>query len=415
MKAYDIWSMKKSQLLFPLLVFLFSVFPILTSAESNLVEMIGREGCVHCVEEELFLSELSDRRGDLEVRVYDAETGEGKVLFEAITETEGISKATPITAVGGMVIQGFDSAETTGRRIETLLDAYPGAGGFEEILGAISGSSVEQETGSTCEGSDVCLPPNVAAPEDSDSMFVALPFIGSMDVSRYSLPVLAGVLGFVDGFNPCALWVLVTFLLVLLQIGNRMKMLLIAGLFIIAEAVMYYLILNVWFSTWDFVGLDRIVTPLVGALAVGGGLFFLYEWKTSGGTCKVTDMKRRAKISERVSRIAREPLSWATAVGVVALALSVNVIEFACSIGIPQAFTKVLELNSLDFLVRQGLMGLYTLAYMVDDFLIFGIALVGAAHLGKTKLYAKWCNLFGGMLMILLGLLLVFRPEKLLF
>jgi len=401
-------------------VFLLSIpmmaiaLPRVAFAEAALIEMIGREGCAHCVEEEAFLSELSDRFPGLEIRVHDAGTEEGNTLFERVTALDGISKATPITAVGGVLVQGFDSAETTGRRIEAILDTRPDAGGFEGILSA-GNLLVEQEKGSTCEGGDVCLPPVIASSENVDPFFVSLPFVGSTDVSRYSLPALAGVLGFVDGFNPCALWVLVTFLLVLVQIGDRAKMFLVAGLFIFAEAVMYYLILNVWFSTWDFVGLDRFVTPIVGLLAVGGGAFFLYEWKVAGGTCRVTDMKRRAKISARIGAIAREPLSWATAVGVVALALSVNVIEFACSVGIPQAFTKILELNSLDFLARQGLMGLYTLAYMVDDFIVFGIALAGAAQLGRTKLYAKWCNLFGGILMILLGLLLVFRPEKLLF
>jgi cytochrome c biogenesis protein CcdA len=389
--------------------------PDMASASSGLVEMIGREGCTHCADEEVFLSALAERRPGLEIRVYDAETGEGKAVFEAITATEGISKATPITAVGGTIIQGFESDETTGRRIEALLDAYPGAGGFEEILGAIGSPSVEQETGSTCEGGDICLPPNVAALEDSDQMFVSLPFLGSTDVSRYSLPALAGVLGFVDGFNPCALWVLVTFLLVLLQIGDRAKMFLVAGLFILAEAIMYFLILNIWFSAWDFIGLDHIVTPIVGLLALGGGTFFLYEWKFRGGTCSVANMKQRATIASKVREFATKPITWVTIGGVVLLAFSVNVIEFACSVGIPQAFTKILELNDLEFLPRQGLLLLYTLAYMVDDLIVFGIALAGAAQLGKTQAYAKWCNLFGGMLMILLGLLLLFRPEKLLF
>lgn len=392
--------------------FLLSVVVVSRSVsadEGSLVEMIGREGCAHCVAEEAFLSELVSRREGLEIRIYDAETPEGRDLFDRVTELEGLSKATPITAVGGTVIQGFDSADTTGRRIEALLDASGDAEGFSGVLAASGEASVEKEVGSTCESGDVCRAPG------GGPFLVSLPFRGATDVSGYSLPVLASVLGFVDGFNPCAMWVLITFLLVLIQLGDRRKMFLIAGLFVLAEAVMYYLILNVWFSAWDFIGLDRIVTPIIGIVAAGGGAFFIYEWYRGDGTCLVTDMKERARISGRVRRLAAEPLTWVTAAGVVALAISVNVIEFACSIGIPQAFTKIVDMNGVGFIGTQGLILLYTLFYMADDFLFFGLALWGAEKLRATSAYSKWCNLVGGILMILLGLLLVFRPEKLLF
>ena len=188
-------------------------------------------------------------------------------------------------------------------------------------------------------------------------------------------------------------------------------MILIAGLFIVAETVMYYLILNVWFTTWDFVGLDRYVTPVVGLLALGGGVFFLYEWYRADGTCKVTNSEQRSKISAQVRKLASEPFTWLSAAGVIMLALSVNVIEFACSIGIPQAFTKIIELNELSFFGSQSLMFVYILFYMVDDFIVLGLALWGAERLHLTTTYARWCNLFGGLLMLLLGSLLVFAPE----
>ncbi len=174
-------------------------------------------------------------------------------------------------------------------------------------------------------------------------------------------------------------------------------------------------ILNVWFGAWDFVGLDRIVTPIVGLVAIGGGLFFLYEWLYADGTCQVTDISKRAKISGQIRKLATEPFTWLPVGGVVALALSVNVIEFACSVGIPQAFTKIVEMNGLGFLETQGLMALYILFYMIDDVIVFGFALWGAGKLAQTGIYVKWCNLFGGLLMVALGALLLFKPEWLRF
>lgn len=397
---------------FVFLAFALFMFVSPVSAEDKvLVEVLGRPDCAHCDAEKAFLSDLSSRRADFEVRFYDIEGSSGRDLFDRVTESEKLSKSTPITIVGTTIVQGFDKPETTGKRIETLVDENLGKKnyGFEGLLSAGGSSGVEKTIGGTCDDGAVCRTPG------GEPFLVSVPFFGTVDVARYSLPALASVLGFVDGFNPCAMWVLVTFLLVLVQLGDRRKVWTVAGLFILAEAVMYYLILNVWFGTWDFVGLDRIVTPVVGLIAIGGGLFFLYEWLYSDGTCVVVDVKKRAKISGQIRKLATEPFTWITASGIVALALSVNVIEFACSIGIPQAFTKIIEMNHLGFLQTQGLMAIYIFFYMVDDLVVFAFALWGAGKLQQTNAYVRWCNLFGGVLMVVLGLLLLLKPEILKF
>jgi hypothetical protein len=48
---------------------------------------------------------------------------------------------------------------------------------------------------------------------ETPSTLITIPIIGKVvDVSKYSLSLMSLVLGFVDGFNPCAMWVLVMFL-----------------------------------------------------------------------------------------------------------------------------------------------------------------------------------------------------------
>ncbi|NTW13549.1 MAG: glutaredoxin [Candidatus Moranbacteria bacterium] len=404
--------MKKMSIIFLLFLSILSFFaPVSVFAkEKKTVEIIGRTDCAHCQEEEAFLRDLSARRNDVDVVTYDLGTTEGKALFDRVTVFEELSKSTPITAVGGIVIQGFESSDTTGRRIEELLDnPTSDATGFDSILSSGKGGNVEKSSGGTCEDGNVCRT------FGNDPAYVSVPVAGTVDVSRYSLPALSAILGFVDGFNPCAMWVLVTFLLVLIQFGDRKKIILVAGLFLLAETIMYYLILNVWFKAWDFIGLDRIVTPIVGLIAIGGGIFFIYEWYRGDGTCLVTDVKKRAGISGQIKKLVAQPFTWITATGVVTLALSVNVIEFACSIGIPQTFTKIIEMNRLGFFRTQGYMLIYMLFYMVDDLVVFALALWGAGRLQMTEGYVKWCNLFGGALMVMLGLLLIFKPDTLLF
>jgi cytochrome c biogenesis protein CcdA/glutaredoxin len=376
------------------------------------IEMFTRDDCGHCIDQKAFFAELEEERDDFKVNYYDLEETENYELFAEFAKAEGLTMSTPVTLIGSKVIQGFAEAETTGKMLINYIDQAKGntPHTFRSFMDAGgSEGSVESVEGGVCEeDAETCL-----IPETYEPYFVKVPFMGSVDVKQYSLPVLSIILGFIDGFNPCAMWVLVTFLLILVQIGDRKKMLQIAGLFILAEAVMYYLILNVWMYTWDFVGLDHIITPIVGTVAIGGGLFFLWEWKKSDGTCKVTNSKQRAKTRNRVQKLAAAEMTIATIIGIIGLALSVNIIEFACSIGIPQAFTKILDINPLTFLAKQFYMFLYILMYMVDDVIVFGIALYSIEKIGLTQKYSKICNLIGGLLMLVLGALLIFAPDLL--
>ena len=192
-------------------------------------------------------------------------------------------------------------------------------------------------------------------------------------------------------------------------------MMLFAGTFILAEAVMYTLILTVWFKTWDFVQMDSIVTPIVGLVAIGGGLFFLYEYRKKELACQVINLKQRSQIKKRIEELAINKFTIVTFLGVLGLAFSVNIIEFACSIGIPQSFTKILELNHLSLLQSAWYIFVYIFFYMLDDFVVFGIALYGAEKLTLTAKYTRYSNLVGGIIMIVLGILLLFRPSLLLF
>ena len=383
------------------------------AGEPLVIEVLERSDCTHCQEEKKFLSGLAERRGDFSVKFYDID-GDGKDIFDQITALEKLPKATPISLVNGTILQGFDTIATTGRRIEALLDAGEGSGQntFKRYIAASGDhrtSKAERVAGGSCSDGTVCALPN------TEPYFVSIPFIGkTVDISQFSLPALSVVLGFVDGFNPCAMWVLVTFLIMLAQTGSRKKLLQVAGLFVVAETVMYYLILNVWFTTWDFIGLDRIVTPIVGIIATGGGVFFLYEWYKSLGTkmaCQIVDAENRSKIIRRIKSFIAGDFTVLAALGIIGLAFTVNVIEFACSIGIPQAFTKIVELNHLGFLHTQFLMAIYIFFYMIDDFLVFGLAIWGFEKMHLTEKYSRWSALIGGILMLVLGYLLMFRPD----
>ena len=368
------------------------------SSPKNIIVFV-REGCAACAKEEVFLEKL--RGQDFQISLLDI--GNQKIFdkFSEITDEYNVPKVTPITLAGGEVLVGFEGENTTGEKIKTLANEKYNS------VDLYLNNSLEVE-----ENSDVCtINGNCGTASTADFLDkIKVPVFGEIDVKNFSLFSLASVLGFIDGFNPCAMWVLIAFLIALSQVGSKSRMMAVAGLFIIAESIMYFLILNVWYHTWNFIKLDWLILPIVGLVSLAGGVYFLYKFRKNNGqlVCDVSSLEHQKKTTEKIKDIVSSPLSIIGAFVIIGLAFSVNIIEFACSIGLPQTFTKILEMNNVNFFFQQFYIGIYTLFYMVDDFIVFALAIFG-----YQKFYqfgAKYSNLallIGGIILIILGVLML--------
>lgn len=363
--------------------------------------VFARKDCVHCIALEAYLNKTFT--GSIKPKYYMLEEPKNYTLYESFTEKNGIAKATPIILIGNTIIEWFQDDETTGKIIEHAIKSLTGSSYFENN----TTNAIKQKWGEACSETEGCA-------YDPTGVYVKIPWMGTINLKDYSLLALASLLGFVDGFNPCAMWVLVMFLTILAQTGSRKKMFQIAGIFILAEAIMYFAILNAWYKTWDFVKLDHIVTPLIGLISVGAGLYFLYEfWTNKDGECKVTSFEQKRKTTEKIKSIVNAPMALGIFFTTIGIAFSVNVIEFACSVGIPQAFTKLLEMSPLTFMAKQMYISVYTLFYMFDDFIVFGIALYAFQYLHLTTKYTRYCLAIGWIIMLILGYFFLFDPVAL--
>ena len=411
---------------FALMIMLFGIFWISQIGYSNgnsqskkvKIEYFGRKDCKNCANLEKFLKELSTKRDDFEYVEHKIdESKEEKAFFDETASKLKLVKGTPIIYIDGHIIQGFNTADTTGKEIENLINSGKTKDKIltlKEYLESGQAGDVSSN-GAVCTGDTVCEVPELTKGAENQ-VLVNIPIINkTVDLTNYSLFTMSLILGTIDGFNPCAMWVLVLFLTALIAVGNKVKMFRVAGLFIFAEAAMYFFILNAWIYAWDFVGLDKWVTPLVGIVGIIGGIFFIRNYLKKGDTleCEVTDFEQRAKISKKIKDIANKPFTLLTALAIIGLALSVNVIEFACSVGIPQTYTKILQINEVPFWTRQFYTFIYIIGYMVDDIIVFGFALMSINKLKLTTKYSKWVNLFGGILMIILGLIMLIKPSLL--
>ena len=411
---------------FALMIMLFGIFWISQIGYSDgnsqskkvKIEYFGRKDCKNCANLEKFLKELSTKRDDFEYVEHKIdESKEEKVFFDETTSKLKLVKGTPIIYIDGHIIQGFNTADTTGKEIENLINSGKTKDKILTLKEYVESGQTGNvsSNGAVCTGDTVCEVPGLTKGAENQ-VLVNIPIINkTVDLTNYSLLTMSIILGTIDGFNPCAMWVLVLFLTALIAVGNKVKMFRVAGLFILAEAVMYFFILNAWIYAWDFVGLDKWVTPLVGIVGIIGGIFFIRNYLKKGDTleCEVTDFEQRAKISKKIKDIANKPFTLLTALAIIGLALSVNVIEFACSVGIPQTYTKILQINEVPFWTRQFYTFIYIIGYMIDDIVVFGFALMSVNKLQLTTKYSKWVNLFGGILMIILGLIMLIKPSLL--
>ncbi|MBP9771104.1 glutaredoxin family protein [Candidatus Gracilibacteria bacterium] len=375
------------------------------TSQSPNIYVFGRDECGFCKALFTYLTEE-----EIPFTYLNIVTDEhAKSLYDQVTEKHNISKVTPVTVIGEKVIVGFNGGNTTGLRIKQAWEEAQSSD-IKTVEDHIAFAPVQSvASGGGCT--------DISCDSGSSEFVFELPFFGIVDLQSFSLATLSIVLGIIDGFNPCAMWVLVTFLVLLSQAGSKKKMVFLAGLFIFAEAIMYNMILNVWYKTWDFVALDQIVTPIVGLIGMGGGLFFLWRWhknKSAELICDITDLETQGKTINRFKRVIEQPITVASVFAIIVIALSVNIIEFACSIGIPQAYTKILELNGLEFVERQWYILIYTFGYMIDDFIVFGLAIWGYSRLqSHGGRYGQLSLLIGGILMLILGALLIFYPEML--
>lgn len=384
--------------------------------EDAMIHAFVVDSCPFCRRFKTFVENWG---GNLGVTYYNVDDIASEALFEKVKERmPTIVDGVPTIILNGEVFQGYESDETTGEDIKKIIEECASSDGgcisFESFLdgqGAnepflfVPSNCIEDPT-TQCE-----------APDDEDEKFVFnLWFFGETDLRTLSLPALSLILGGLDGFNPCAMWVLITLLALLINTRSWPKILAIGGIFLFVSGFMYYIFMAAWLNAFLFIGFNQWVQKIIGLVAIGGGAFYLYEaFGKNPNECKVTNLSARQKVIERMKKVIAVS-SWPLMiVGVTVLAFSVNLIELVCTAGLPAIFTAILAQNDLSTLAHYWYILLYILAYMFDDFVVYIVAIATLHASGLTTKYRRLTLIFGGALMATLGILLIFYPQALMF
>jgi cytochrome c biogenesis protein CcdA len=254
---------------------------------------------------------------------------------------------------------------------------------------------------------------NESTVESSDEEeAVDLPLFGRIEVRKLGLPLFTIAVGLVDGFNPCAMWVLLFLLSILVNVKDRRRIILIAGTFVMISGLAYFLFMAAWMKVFLLVGYVRWIQVVLGILAIVVGSIHVKDFFAfKKGISLSIPESAKPGIYQRVRNIVTAENLLGALAGAVILAVLVNIVELLCTAGLPAIYTQILSMHQLPLWQNYAYLALYIIAYMFDDSLM---VLVVTWTLSKNKLQetqGRWLKLISGVVILVLGLLMIFKPD----
>jgi thiol-disulfide isomerase/thioredoxin len=361
------------------------------------VHLFWAEGCPHCQRAIDYLKRLEGEEPRLRAHYLEvSRDAANRAAFIAVVERVALEEpAVPLMVVGESAMVGYASDATSGAELRRRIDECL-AQGCPDMVGQLAQGP---------KGAQRMVPPTFS-----------IPFFGEVRTADVSLPVLTIMLGALDGFNPCAMWVLVFLIGLLVGMQDHFRMWTLGTAFIAASAFVYFLFMAAWLNFLLFIGAVVWVRAAVGLLALAGGLYYLREYfQNPDAVCKVTAPQARRRVLDSLRKLATESRFWLALAGILALAFAVNLVELLCSAGIPAVYTQVLALSKIPTWQYYAYLALYIFVFMLDDLFVFVVAMKTLQVTGATTRYVRFSHLAGGLVLLAIGALLLLRPELLMF
>ena len=336
--------------------------------------------CPHCQKEEKYFETLKEKYQD-KINIYTYEVTENKTNNEIMKslkkELKENSQGVPFTIIGSKTFLGYD--ESLNERIENTIESY-----------------LDENT-------------------KTDNTYT-IPILGKIEGKNASIILIAIILGFIDGFNPCAMWILLLLINMCISIKDKKKMLIVCLTFIITSGIIYFLSMLVIGFILDLTTISYI-RNIIAILAIILGIYNLYTYlKTRKQTgCHVVKKEKRKTIITKINNILNNKNTLLMFGGTIILATSVSLVEMACSLGFPTIFLELLSINNIHSFLKVTYLLIYILFYLIDDIIVLFLSIKAFETKGISTKYNKYVHLIGGLIMILMGVLLIFKPEWIMF
>ncbi len=428
------------------------------------VHVYTRDTCPRCQTAKAYFKQLGKDWPALRFQIYEV-TGDAaaRQRWYELCRSNGQLPGLPTTQFAGQVIVGYQGDQITGKQYRELIEHVSGRPAEAEAKPDSKASSQSSPPASGVLGvnryggsfpvslvsmvqlpaadavddeepnfDDVPLPDEATASDIGESTYspeldvggsestatsdeqdrINVPWMGELRVSELGLPAFTLLVGLIDGFNPCAMWVLVFLLSVLVNIKDRKKILLIAGTFVVISGLAYYTFMAAWMNMFILVGLARPIQIALGVMAITIGAinvkdFFAFK---KGFSLSIPESSKPG-IYARVRAIVAAKYLTAALSGAVVLAILVNVVELLCTAGLPALYTQILTMQELPAWQNYSYLGLYILAYMLDDTILLTIVVTTLSHRKLQEREGRWLKLVSGLVILILGAVMIFKPE----
>lgn len=387
---------KKILLLLLFILIPFNTFALSEDYTDKVSEIVGKDvgdgkvniyffhktSCPHCKKEGKLLDSLEQKYENINIYRFEVsgDSQNAKYLDEVKKLFDETSGGVPYTVIGTETFLGYNSY--VGEKLEKTIQNY---------------LDIKKET-------------------EQEKATFNLPIVGKTDAKEVSIPFVAILLGVIDGFNPCAMWVLLFLINMFIDMKDKKKMFILGYAFLFTSALVYFLSMLGISVVLNVTAVKQIQILIALVALVAGVLNIRTYIKTRNDTgCHVVDDKKRKKMVKRVIKITKQESMLLALIGVIALAASVNLVELACSLGFPAIFSEILALNNVTGPLRVLYLIIYVFFYMIDDLIVFTIAVSTFTIAAKSTKYTKYVNLIAGIIMILIGTLLIFKPEWVMF
>jgi len=393
-----------------IIIFLF-IFPLGVFAEDRDITLYlyFGDGCPHCEAEMKYLNKIEKKYPNLKIVKKEVWYDENNSLeLQKINEIFSIdSIGVPTNLIGETIIRGY--SEGTGNKIERAIKYYSNTD--NEYIDAVDGIINDNYTYEEKE--------NSFAEEEKKldgEVTVDVPVAGNINLKNVSLTTAAVIIGLIDGFNPCAMWVLLFLISILIGMKNKKRMWALGIAFLVTSALVYMCIMLAWISIAVKITTIIWIRNIIAIVALIGGIINLRSFFTHQDSgCEVVDDKKRKTIFKKIKKFTNEKSFLLALIGVIGLAISVNMVELACSAGLPLVFTELLAINNVNLFMKIMYTILYIIFFLIDDLIVFFIAMFTMKITGISTKYNKYSHLLGGIVMFIIGILLIFKPEWLMF
>ncbi len=342
------------------------------------LDIYVREGCPHCRDAKDFMPDFLAQYPSVRVRFFDvAQDKTAADQLVALYRSAGQwPPSVPTFLYKNRMLIGFKNATETGADLVQMLGLQVGKDG----------------------------PANARAIDTS--------WFGQIDVETLGLPLFTLAIGLLDGFNPCAMWVLLFLLSMLVHLKSRTRMALIAGSFVVVSGFVYYAFMAAWLNMFLLVGLSKSIQYALAVLAITIALINIKDYvRPAQGISLSIPQSAKPGIYARMRAIIQADNIVAAVLAATLLAVIVNVIELLCTAGFPAMYTAILTHMSLSSAEYYGYLGLYILAYMADDTLMVAIAVIALSSKKLSVNAGRYLKLLSGLVMLVLGLVMLGKPE----